>query len=264
MAHKSAPAIRCRGELLPIVLSLISSLLYIFFCYGIQSLHQVFYLWSCKLSSVIRRHGVLVAVTNAFNGRLGEKKERAIARQQLDGKIIFVSGDPFQSLAVGKCDNHGPVARIKVPVGKQDGIADCFGSPPSRVGGEIRSEKSALTADHVTSRAPAFTEKELLTAPCASRQRRRCRRALQAPQVSHQRTKDIVAKVAEAGHGSLRDTFLQNLQKLRVRELADVRTRDNVGSAFAALSVQAMTAGAVGGEGLFRGGRICTGPWRRG
>jgi hypothetical protein len=44
------------------------------------------------------------------------------------------------------------------------------------------------------------------------------------------------------------------LQKLSVRELADVGARDDVRGAFAAFPVEAVAAGTIRGEGLLRGG----------
>lgn len=88
--------------------------------------------------------------------------------------------------------------------------------------------------------------------------------ALQAAEVSHQRTKYLVAKMAESGHGGLRNALLQNLQKLLACELADVRARDNVWSPFSAPSVQAVASRAIRGKRLLRGRRICIGTRRRG
>lgn len=77
--------------------------------------------------------------------------------------------------------------------------------------------------------------------------------------MSDNRTKDIVPEMAEGRHGRLRNALLENLQKLRVGELADVRARDNVGSTLPAFSVQAMAAGAGRRKGLPGSGRIRVG-----
>ena len=73
--------------------------------------------------------------------------------------------------------------------------------------------------------------------------------------MGNQRAKDILPEMAEGWHGCLRNAVLENLEKLRVGELAEVRPRDNVRPTFATFSVQAVAPSAVDCKGLLRGGR---------
>ena len=171
-----------------------------------------------------------------------------IARQKLNRKIIFVTGEAFDDGATRKSSDDGSVARIQIAVGKDDCIADGLRRTAARINGEIGGEESTLAMNHMTLRTGTFAEKDFSPMPRIPLQCHGRRIALQYPQVIDEGVKHILTQVVEGRHGSLINTFSKDFKKLRVRELADLGSRDDVRSALTAPSVEAVAARAVGRE----------------
>src|SRR5215475_9541050 len=72
--------------------------------------------------------------------------------------------------------------------------------------------------------------------------------------MGHQSAEGGIAQIAESGHRGSRNAVLKNLQKLRIGELPDVGTSDDIRSAFAPFAVETMATGAIRSEGLLRRG----------
>src|SRR5258707_10969103 len=96
--------------------------------------------------------------------------ERAVGRQQLKRKIIFIACDSFQYAASGESRHNRSMTRVKIAVGRDDCIANRFWRPASRISIEIGRKKSAFAARHVAARAAALVEKNLAAVLRVARQ----------------------------------------------------------------------------------------------
>src|SRR5260221_14579124 len=96
--------------------------------------------------------------------------ERAIARQQLKLKIIFIACDSFQCSASGESRHNRSMTRVKIAVGRDDCTANRFRRPAARISNEIGGKKSTFAARHMAARAAALVEENIAAVLCVARQ----------------------------------------------------------------------------------------------
>src|SRR5882757_4246624 len=87
--------------------------------------------------------------------------ERAVGRQQLERKIIFIACDSFQRAASGDSRHNRSMTRVKIAVGRDDCLANRFRRPATRISIQIGGKKSTLAARHVAACAAALVEENL-------------------------------------------------------------------------------------------------------
>src|SRR5216684_1629125 len=94
-----------------------------------QKIHQIVEFGRREFRSVIGRHWRLFAIGQACERRFVQKMERAVGRQQLKRKIIFIVCDSFQCAAGGESRRNRSMTRVKITVGRDDCIANRFRRP---------------------------------------------------------------------------------------------------------------------------------------
>src|SRR5256885_10138801 len=126
--------------------------------------------------------------------------ERAVARQQLKRKIIFIARDSFQCASGGESRHNRSMTRVKVTVRRDDCIANRFRPPATRISIQIGAEKSTFAARHVAVRASTLVEENLAAALRIARQLCGGGGPLQCSKMGDNRVPRFRVQETERGH----------------------------------------------------------------
>src|SRR5256885_14624705 len=138
--------------------------------------------------------------------------ERAVGRQQLKRKIIFIACDSFQCAAGGESRHNRSMTRVKVTVRRDDCITNRFRPPATRISIQISGKKSTFAARHVAVPAAALVEENLAAVSRGARQLCGGGGPLQRSKGGDNRGPRFRVQKTERGQRRVRNTLLQNLQ----------------------------------------------------